>query len=175
MRSGKAPRPRNAGFAYLCVLLLVMAIGIGAMKAASLWRVTRKREQEAELLFVGDQFRDAIAHYYQSGQGSRYPDSFDALLKDSRVSYTLRHLRRLYLDPMTGKDDWGIVKSPDGGIMGVYSPASGKPLKQGGFDADHQGFADKNSYKDWQFIYLPPDAEQTPGPGPNPNPNSSRQ
>ena len=175
MRNGKAPRPRNAGFAYLSVLLLVMAIGIGVMEAASLWHTTRKREQEEELLFVGDQIRDAIAHYYGSGQGSRYPDSFDALLKDPRLSHTLRHLRRLYLDPLTGKDDWGIVKSPDGGIMGVYSQGRGKPLKQGGFDAGHEGFADKNSYKDWQFVYLPPDAQQDPGPNPNPNPNPSQQ
>jgi hypothetical protein len=50
------------------------------------------------------------------------------------------------------------VKSPEGGIMGVFSKAPGKPLKQGGFDAKDQEFKDKSSYQDWRFIYLPQDA-----------------
>ena len=45
----------------------------------------------------------------------------------------LRHLRRLYRDPLTGSADWGVVKGPDGGVIGVYSQAPGKPLKQDGF------------------------------------------
>jgi hypothetical protein len=160
MRNGKKGRSRERGLAYLGVLMLIAAVGLGAMQAATLWGTGRKREQEAQLLFAGDQIRDAIAHYYRSAQGSRYPDSFDALLEDKRVPSLLRHLRRLYADPLTGTADWGIVKAPDGGIMGVYSKAPGKPMKQGGFDGYDLGFAGKNSYQEWQFVYLPPRPNQ---------------
>ncbi|MGV2293558.1 type II secretion system protein [Trinickia sp. YCB016] len=169
MRSGKARRARGAartrerGIAYMGVLVMIAVLGFGIMEAASVWSTTLRRQQEAELLFVGGQYRDAIAHYYQSAEGSRYPESLDALVEDKRVPYTLRHLRRLYPDPLTGKTDWELVKSPEGGIMGVYSKAPGKPLKQGGFATENAEFADKSSYQDWRFVYVPQD----------PNANSS--
>jgi type II secretory pathway pseudopilin PulG len=175
MASGKTrgerrgARPRERGIVYMGVLVLIAVLGFGIMEAASVWSTTLRRQQEAELLFVGAQYRDAIAHYYQSAEGSRYPDSLEALLEDKRVPYTLRHLRRLYPDPLTGKADWELVKSPEGGIMGVYSKAPGKPLKQGGFDTADQEFAAKSSYEDWQFVYLP----QDPNANSNSNSNAS--
>lgn len=161
MRSGNRRARRRGsqrGLAYLGVLLLVFVLGVGAMEAASLWSTTRKHEQEAELLFVGDQIRSAIEHYYNSGPGSQYPQALDDLLKDARVPTMLRHLRRDYPDPLTGKADWGIIKAPGGGIMGVYSQAPGKPLKQGGFEPADEAFENGESYKSWTFIYAP----QTP-------------
>jgi type II secretory pathway pseudopilin PulG len=155
---GRAARSRERGIVYMGLLVLIAVLGLGIMEAASVWSTTKRREQEAELLFVGGQYRDAIAHYYQSAQGSAYPESLEALLEDKRVAYTLRHLRRLYPDPLTGKTDWELVKSPKGGIMGVYSKALGKPLKQGGFDRPNQEFAAKDSYQDWRFVYLPQDS-----------------
>ncbi|WDR88549.1 type II secretion system protein [Burkholderia ambifaria] len=144
------------GIAYLGVLLLVAAVGLGMTQAARIWTTVQQRDREAQLLFVGDQFRAAIASYYNAAGGSRYPASLDALLEDRRGLPTLRHLRRLYADPLTGSTQWGLVKAPDGGIMGVFSEAPGQPLKRHGFPARYDAFGDSDAYGEWAFVYLPP-------------------
>ncbi|WP_035060957.1 hypothetical protein [Andreprevotia chitinilytica] len=161
MRSGSHHRRLSLqrGLAYLGVLMIAFMVGLGTMQAARVWGKIRQREQETQLLFVGDQYRNAIEHYYKSAEGSRYPESLEDLLADKRVPYTLRHLRRLYDDPLTGKAEWGLVKAPDGRIMGVYSQAPGTPQKQGGFPDRYQAFAGKSSYQDWTFVYKPPEAQ----------------
>ena len=130
-----ARRRAQSGLAYLGVLMLAAAIAAGLAATARPWSMQQQRAREAELLFIGQQFQRAIASYYRAGPSPAFPRSLDALLKDSRVPFMLRHLRRLYRDPLTGSADWGVVKGPDGGVIGVYSQAPGKPLKQDGFPA----------------------------------------
>jgi hypothetical protein len=64
-------------------------------------------------------------------------------------------LRRLYPDPLTGRDEWGIVKAPDGGIMGVYSLSDGRPLKISGFRPRDRELEGAVSYTDWKFVFTP--------------------
>jgi type II secretory pathway pseudopilin PulG len=55
---------RSKGFTYLS-LLIVVAITAGALAAAGgVYSQAAQREKERELLFVGEQFRQAIALYY---------------------------------------------------------------------------------------------------------------
>lgn len=155
MRAGKQARPsRQAGFGYLSVLMLVLAVATGLSAVAQPWSMQKQRDDEAELLFIGTQFQRALASYYLSGTAPAYPKTMDALLKDDRVSFTRRHLRRLYADPITGGTEWGIVKSPDGGIMGVYSLSERQPIKQDGFDVELGDMAGKSSYQDWKFVFM---------------------
>lgn len=155
MRGGKRrAAPRQAGFGYLMVLMLVMAVATGLTAVVQPWSMQKLRDQEAELLFVGKQFQRALASYYLSGTAPAYPKTMDALLKDDRVSFTRRHLRRLYADPITGGTEWGIVKSPDGGIMGVYSLSERKPIKQDGFASELGDMSGKSSYQDWKFVFM---------------------
>ncbi|KVN56457.1 type II secretion system protein [Burkholderia stagnalis] len=154
-RSRGSPRGQR-GIAYLGVLMLVAALGLGMTQAARIWKTVQQREREAQLLFVGDQYRAAIASYYNAAGGSRYPVSLEALLEDRRGLPTLRHLRRLYADPLTGSMQWGLVKAPDGGIMGVFSESPGRPLKRQGFPARYDAFGDSDAYGEWAFVYLPP-------------------
>ncbi|WP_175885487.1 type II secretion system protein [Burkholderia sp. BCC0044] len=154
-RGERYGRPRERGIAYLGVLMLVGAIALGMTQVARAWQTVQQREREAELMFVGDQMCRAIASYYNSAEGSRFPPSLDALVDDRRGPRVLRHLRRVYPDPLTGSADWGIVEAPGGGVMGVYSRAKGQPLKRRGFADDYAAFDDKDAYSDWVFVYLP--------------------
>jgi hypothetical protein len=54
---------------------------------------------------------------------------------------------------MTGRAEWGEVRAPDGGIMGVYSLASDRPLQSGGFQRHEARFTGAESYRDWTFVY----------------------
>lgn len=145
MRAGR----RQAGFTYLVALLLVAATGAGLVSAAGLWSQARQREKEAELMWTGEQYKQAIALYYQRSPGAikRYPQKLEDLLDDRRHLTTARYLRRIYPDPITGKTEWGLVKAPGGGIMGVHSLSSAQPIRQ---------LEGAQSYGQWQFIYTPP-------------------
>ena len=80
------------------------------------------------------------------------PKDLESLLKDSRSAATLRHLRKLYPDPITGQD-WVLLKDPGGGITGVRSSSPLEPFKKDGFKAQNESFAGKESYREWEFSF----------------------
>jgi type II secretory pathway pseudopilin PulG len=144
---------RAQGFTYFAVLFVVALIGVGLALTGEIWQTAAKREKEAELLFIGHQYRKAIERYYLSGPQRQYPRALEDLLKDPRALNTQRHLRRLYPDPFTGKAEWGLVKGGDGGIAGVHSLSTERPLKIAGFRLRDAGFERAQSYADWKFAH----------------------
>lgn len=146
------------GVSYLALLAILAVLGIFLGRAGEVWSTKARREKEAELLFVGDQIRQAIAQYYFSTPAAekRYPPTLSALLHDNRFPAVRRHLRRIYRDPLTDRADWGLIPAPGGGVMGVYSLASGTPFRRAGFPAPYQHFEGAASYRDWRFEFVPP-------------------
>ena len=150
------------------VLFLVAIMGVGLGAIATVWHTASKREREAELLFVGDQFRKAIASYHDAGLGDnkRYPQALDDLLEDKRLPTVKRHLRKIFVDPMTGNTEWGLIKLTGAGIIGVHSLSSDQPLKVAGFPAEYASFSLAKQYSDWVFASAPAtDATATPARG----------
>lgn len=133
---------KQAGFTYIGLLIAVAFFGLGSVGAARLLASTQRAEREAELLFIGHQFRQAIRSYVQSGpKAGQYPSTLEDLLQDSRYSTVRRHLRRIFVDPITGQANWGLVNAPEGGIRGVYSLSDREPQKRANFDAEDADFA----------------------------------
>ncbi len=145
---------REAGFTYLTILFVIAFMGLGLALTGEVWHTAMMREREAQLLYSGNQYRRAIERYYLSGP-RQFPRALEDLLKDPRKPGTERYLRKLYFDPLTGKSEWGLVKAPDGGIMGVYSLSEGKPLKVAGFRFADREFEGAALYSDWKFLYNP--------------------
>ena len=103
------------------------------------WSVEIRRDKEAELIFSGDQIRDAIGHY--RARTGHYPLELAELVGGRGTELVQRYLRHIYVDPMTGKPDWQLITAPEGGIMGVASTSQEKPIKVAGFnemDADFE-------------------------------------
>lgn len=177
--SGKPLNRSQSGFSYLLVLLLVVLMGIGLGAAGTLWSTESKRIKESDLLYIGEQYRKAISSYYTSspdivGETKHYPGKLEDLLLDTRQTNKLtRHLRKLYTDPVAGKNEWGLIRDPvSKEISGVYSLAPGQPLKQQGFNAQQKEFAEAVSYAAWRFeatkVDPPPAVTPTdPGAGTN--------
>lgn len=157
-------RLTQQGFTYLTILFVVAMLGAGLALAGEVWRTAAQRDKEVQLIFVGREYRKAIERYYLAGQGV-YPRNLDDLLKDPRRAETQRYLRKRYPDPITGKAEWGVIKAPDGGIMGVHSLSEAAPLKVANFRASEKGFDNREKYSDWQFVFLP---QQTTSPKPAP-------
>jgi type II secretory pathway pseudopilin PulG len=142
---------RERGFTYLSALLLVALSGLTLVAFAGAWSHAAQREKERELVFAGEQFRQAIALYYwrTPGGAHQYPKSLDDLLEDKRWPTTQRYLRRLYRDPITNTSDWGVVEAPGAaGIMGVYSKSTDAPIRT-------TVFPEARNYTDWKFVFVP--------------------
>lgn len=143
------------GFTYLTVLFIIAILAGGLALIGELWHTSAAREKEAELLFVGHQYRKAIERYYLSGPQRAYPRELEHLLKDPRRPGTERYLRRLYPDPVSGQA-FALVKAPDGGILGVHSTSEEQPFKTGGFKVRDAAFEGKAKYSEWQFVHAAP-------------------
>src|SRR5688500_9616590 len=120
---------KQTGFTYIGLLIFIAIAGLGLAAYAEIASTATQREKEAELLFRGNQFQAAIASYYK--KESRYPQSLEQLLEDKRFPMPVRHLRRLYRDPMTGEADWGLLEAPGGGVMGVVSKCGRRARERG--------------------------------------------
>jgi type II secretory pathway pseudopilin PulG len=157
-------RMAHSGFTYLGLLFIVAMMSASLALVGLVWHAAQKREKEKELLFVGNQYRQAIGRYFLATPGNikQYPHSLDDLLKDARRLNTRRYLRRLYADPITGNSKWGLVKASDGGIMGVYSLSEDEPIKTSNFKGLDKDFENKKSYAEWWFIYNRPQVAGQP-------------
>jgi hypothetical protein len=62
-----------------------------------------------------------------------------------------RHLRQIYADPLTGKEEWGLVLDSEGFIVGVHSLAEARPIKRTGWGPQRAAFEEAQSYKEWVF------------------------
>jgi type II secretory pathway pseudopilin PulG len=144
----------SRGFTYLGVLFLAAIMAGGLALTGEVWHTSTMREKEAELLFVGNQYRKAIQRYYLTGPQRQYPRSLEDLLKDPRQPATVRYLRKLYPDPITG-NEWVLIKAPDGGILGVHSASDQKPFKTANFKLRDRSFDGVEKYSDWKFIFQP--------------------
>ena len=156
-------RACQTGFAYVLLLISVAVIGIAASASVSLGSQLARRDTEQSLLAIGNEFEQALRSYAgvpvdalvnsnaNVGLGARGPRTLEDLLKDPRSANTRRHLRQIYADPMTGSAQWGLVKDPSGSIVGMYSLADGKPIKQTGFAAKWAHFEEAGDYSAWVF------------------------
>jgi type II secretory pathway pseudopilin PulG len=160
-----APARSQAGFTYLTVMFVIAILLGGLAIVGETWETSARREKEAELLFIGNQYRRAIGLYYASTPGvvKRYPRTLDDLIKDPRQPNTQRHIRKLYPDPMTGKE-WLVIKGADGGVQGVQSASEEAPLKLAGFRVRDASLEGAQKYSDWKFIHTPP-AQPAAAPG----------
>jgi type II secretory pathway pseudopilin PulG len=164
------------GATLMIVLVMVVVMGLAAGLTGSTWKTITQREREAELLFRGEQYRRAIESYYtttQSGGQGTFPNRLEDLLKDPRSLQSVRHLRKLYLDPMTG-EEFEIIRAggkisglpgavqATGGIKGVRSRSTLKPFKQDGFSKVHEKFAGAQEYRQWEFVFEPPQVKAPP-------------
>ena len=147
----------NAGFTYIGLLIAVALMGILLVSMATVWHQVQQQENERQLLFIGNQFRQAIGSYYEStpSQVKQFPKKLEDLIEDKRTPFIARHLRKIFHDPFTGSIEWGLVKGADEGIVGVYSKSDVEPLKKANFSKTFAMFEGMKHYSDWQFVYAP--------------------
>jgi general secretion pathway protein G len=146
-------RRSERGTTFIEVLAVAAIIAILAAAILPLSRVTRQRQKELELRRTlrelrgaVDRFKDAVDRGQVGGTdvklGSEgYPESLETLVEGvnqvGRPGVKLRFMRRIPMDPFTGKAEWGMrcyQDEPDSSswcgdnVYDVYTLAEGSAL-----------------------------------------------
>ena len=143
------------GFTVVELIVAMTILMILTAAAVPVVRVTIQRNKERELRRALWEMRDAIDRYkdaadrgaFQTKVGSEnYPPDLDTLVTGVDVGgKKLKFLRKIPIDPMTGKNEWGMRSMQDdptsdswGGqnVFDVYTKSDGTAL-------------DDSKYKDW--------------------------
>jgi general secretion pathway protein G len=113
----------QAGLTLIELIVTVAILAILASAAVPLARFRAKREKEQELRYYLWQMRDAIDKYKDAADRNAfqikvdsfgYPPDLDTLVKGVDVqTKKVKFLRRIPIDPMTGKADWGLRSMQD--------------------------------------------------------------
>lgn len=148
---------RQRGFTYLGLIILVAILGLAGAAGLKMGSLLQRQAAEQELLDIGAQFSDALYSYAAAtppGQPQQ-PPTLAALLRDPRTPQLRRHLRKLFVDPITGRAEWGLLYQPgSNGIIGVHSLSKAAPLKVGNFEARFAGFEGKAHFSEWHFMLV---------------------
>lgn len=96
-------RPSEEGYILVSVMFLLALLIIAMAVAVPKISADIQRDREVETYHRGMQYRRAIQLYYK--KFNRYPPNVEALVKTNEI----RFLRKRYIDPITGKDDWKPV------------------------------------------------------------------
>lgn len=143
------------GFTYLGLIILVAIIGLVGAATLKIGSLLQRAAAEEELLEIGAAFSAALDSYAAATPrgASPYPPSLAELLKDPRSPAVQRHLRKIYVDPLTGKAEWGIVYLGGGetGVLAVHSLSDARPLKIANFDSRFKGLDNKDKVSEWRF------------------------
>ena len=132
-------RTPESGFALLVIFLIAAAVAFTMYQELPRAAFESARDQEQLLMDRGNQYKRAIQVYY--AENKRYP----AEIKDLESTNNKRYLRRRYIDPMTGKDEWRLVhtngsfltdslvtkpptQNANGGLPGQGQTPGGGPL-----------------------------------------------
>jgi len=151
---------QKGGFTYLLALMIMVIMGFMLGIVGQSWKTILQRDREEVLLFRGTQIKQAIDRWYKIRK-TPLRDLKDLVLDPNSLT-KVRYLRRVYSDPMTGKE-WTLISDPNKGITGVASTSTLKPFKVDGFPDDLKDLAGKNQYSDWKFVW-----KAAVGPGTTP-------
>jgi type II secretory pathway pseudopilin PulG len=121
----RTPKPSEEGFLLLAVMFLLAILVLSLAVAAPNVAKSIQRVRDLETMHRGKQYIRAVQLYFRKFHA--YPPSADALVKTSEI----RFLRKRYIDPITGKDDWAPILYGQNKVpiaMGFF----GEPLATGG-------------------------------------------
>jgi len=105
-------RKSEEGFALLFVFLMAAMVAIALYTEMPRVLFEAERAKEQLLIDRGNEYRRAIKVYVLKNQG-RYPPTIDALLNTNDVHF----LRKKFVDPMTGKDEWRLIHIAGNGVF----------------------------------------------------------
>ena len=97
-------KPSEEGYMLIAVMFMLAIFLIALSVAVPKISKQIQRDREVETMRRGKQYVRGIKMYYK--KFGAYPNSMDALVQSNNV----RFLRKKYIDPTTGKDEWKLIR-----------------------------------------------------------------
>jgi type II secretory pathway pseudopilin PulG len=97
-------KPAEEGYILIAVIFMLAILMIALAVAAPVVKKDIQRDREIETMRRGKQYVRAVKLYYK--KFGAYPPSVDALVNTNEI----RFLRKKYIDPTTGKEEWKIIR-----------------------------------------------------------------
>jgi hypothetical protein len=105
-------RNPESGYVLLYVFSMSAIIAIGLYEQLPRAAFEAQREKEALLIMHGEQYKRGVQLYVR--KMGRYP----AKMEDLDNTQNIRFLRKHYIDPMTGKEEWRLLHmGPNGKLI----------------------------------------------------------
>src|SRR5947209_4190191 len=101
-------RKRESGFALLLIFLMAAVLAISLYMEIPRVAFDAQRQKEQLLIERGEQYKRAIQVFVR--KNNRWPGK----IEDLESTNNQRFLRRRYVDPMTGKDEWRMIHIQNG-------------------------------------------------------------
>jgi len=156
-------RRRHSQGGYALLMIFLMAAIVAIMLYQQLPRVAFESEREKEQLLIdrGEQYTRAIQLYYLANN-RQYPTSIDDLEKREK-----RFLRRRFVDPFTGKDEWRIIHTngaflTDSLVQKPPTDSQGKPAGNTTNAANNTNSPDEYPQVNAAVLQRPSDRPVTP-------------
>jgi len=180
----RIPNSREAGYTLVVLIMAIAVMAIMMTVAVQTIQFQMQREREAELIFRGKQYVEAIRLYKQ--KYGRHPMRMKEMWEANP-----RVLRQKWTDPITGSQEWGLVFLGQGGrqVGGRGGRGRGRqptPTPTPVFSREREGGGEKvgpivgvhslstdqsikiyegrNTYNEWLFVLVA--EEQQPGTRP---------
>lgn len=98
----KGTRSSQAGYTLAALMIMIMLMSIGLAVAMPSWTNFVQRDKEAEAIFRGLQYAEAIRVFQQ--RHGRLPTTLEELIKVEP-----RSIRQLYPNPLNESGKWGLL------------------------------------------------------------------
>ncbi len=146
-----SPSPATSRTNIGVIIGLILAVAFAILMATGLETYLN---QERRLVNAGKEIVAALEAYRAASPGSakELPHSLEDLKHDPRQLAEIGYLTTLPVDPMTQKQEWGVIKDQGEQIIGVHSLSTATPTWIGRILSLQSG----NSYADWRFLVASP-------------------
>jgi general secretion pathway protein G len=138
LMTNRIVRRGERGLTFVELIVTTAILAILAMCALPVARFEMKRQNERQLRYDLWMMRDAIDAFQVKVDSQGYPPDLETLVKGVEVqTKKVRFLRKIPIDPMTGKAEWGLRSMKDDpdsdsysgdSVFDVYSKSQGTAL-----------------------------------------------
>lgn len=128
----------------LLIVILILAALVSSGGFQTYWN------KERRLIAAANEIVTALNAYRAASPGTAkdFPLQLHDLLHDPRMLADKHYLATFPVDPITLKQDWGVVRNKDHQVIGVHSLSNDAPTWFAGLISFRGG----DKYSDWVFV-----------------------
>ena len=130
------------------IALLVFAFGFAFLLGTSGFQTYWSKERR--LIAAADEIVVALKAYRDASPGTakEFPLELSDLKHDPRLLAEKVYLTTLPLDPISEKQEWGVVRNSNNQVIGVHSLSNDTPT----LFAILFSFRSREKYSEWKFL-----------------------